>query len=455
MKYIGFDDLTNRIKTIKPVRMLGRVAGNNGALITITGLSGTCRLGDSVMIRLRDGRHIQGEILRFSRDTVEVLPEGASLGVALGDEVELTVKKTFCPDDSWIGRIIDADGQPLDGRPLSEGDQHFEHISAPPPAAQRRALGARIETGNRLFNTILPLARGQRIGLFSGSGVGKSTLIGQFARNTQTDVTVIALVGERGRELREFVEKTLGEDGMARSIIVVATSDRSPLEKRRAAWAAMAVAEYFRDAGRQVLLVVDSLTRFAESHREVALAAGEPASMRGFPPSVSQVIMSLCERAGPGCGDAGDITAIFSVLVAGSDMDEPIADIVRGVLDGHIVLDRKIAERGRFPAVDVLRSVSRSLPDVASRAENETIMVARKLLGAYDSAEMMVQAGLYSKGSDPLVDDAVQCFPALDKFFSEVEPGTAEDSFAALSSCVDVQPADRNSEETDLDPEGS
>ncbi len=243
-----------------------------------------------------------------------------------------------------------------------------------------------------------------------------------FARGVEAEVVVIALVGERGRELREFTEGALGAEGLKRAVVVAATSDQSPLVRRRCLPAAMAVAEHFRDAGQHVLLLADSVTRFAEAHREVALAAGEAASMRGWPPSMAQAVTQLAERAGPGEEGRGDITAVFSVLVPGSDMEDPVADVLRGVLDGHVVLDRRIAERGRFPAIDLLRSVSRSLPGAATAEENALIARARQLLGAWDRAEMMVQAGLYAKGADPLVDAAVAVWPALDAFLAEPSP---------------------------------
>ncbi|ARE40396.1 Flagellum-specific ATP synthase FliI [Rhodovulum sp. P5] len=249
-------------------------------------------------------------------------------------------------------------------------------------------------------------------------------------------MAVIALVGERGREVGEFVTKVLGPEGMARSVVVAATSDQSPMVRRRAAWAAMAVAEHFRDEGKHVLFLADSVTRFAEAHRELALAASETAALRGYPPSTAQAIMSLAERAGPGCDGAGDITAVFSVLVAGSDMEEPVADILRGVLDGHVVLDRRIAERGRFPAVDLLRSVSRSLPEAATGPENAMISQARRLLGAYDRAEMMIQAGLYAAGSDPEIDAAIAVWNRLDAFLAEDSPGGVGESFARLASVL-------------------
>jgi flagellum-specific ATP synthase len=310
---------------------------------------------------------------------------------------------------------------------------------APPAAAQRRGLGERLSTGVAVFDTLLPLVRGQRIGLFAGSGVGKSSLLARFARGVAADVVVIALVGERGRELRDFTERVLGSEGMARSVVVTATSDQSALQRRRCALSALTVAEHFRDQGLHVLLLVDSVTRFAEAHREVALASGEAASLRGYPPSTAHAIMSLAERAGPGGGEAGDITAVLSVLVAGSDMEEPVADIIRGTLDGHVVLDRKIAERGRYPAIDLLRSVSRSLPEAASSAENALISDARRTLGAYDRAEMMVHAGLYVQGTDPVVDRAIRLWPQLDGFLAEDAPAGGPDaSFARLRACLQV-----------------
>jgi len=257
-------------------------------------------------------------------------------------------------------------------------------------------------------------------------------LLGHLARHMQADVVVIALIGERGRELREFVETVLGPEGMRRSVIVAATSDRSPLIRRRCAWTAMAVAEFFRDEGKQVLFLADSITRFAEAHREVATAAGEMPALRGFPSSTSHLIMSLCERAGPGAESMGDITALLTVLVAGSDMDEPIADILRGVLDGHVILDRQIAERGRYPAIDLLRSVSRSLPRAASDEENALIARARALLSSYSRSETMIRAGLYAEGSDPELDQAIRIWPDLDGFLADKEAVSVKNSFARL-----------------------
>ena len=428
-----FSPLRARIAAIPVAVPIGRVTEISRGTLRVCGLERLARQGD----QLRIGQ-IGGEVLQMTPDDITVLTDGAAEGLAIGAAVDLVGPAEIAPDDSWIGRIVDPNGRPLDGKPLFPGAKPRPLRTEAPPAAQRRALGERLSTGVAIFDTLLPLVRGQRIGLFAGSGVGKSSLLAKFARGVAADVVVIGLIGERGRELREFTERVLGPAGMARSVVVAATSDQPALTRRRCAYTAMAAAEHFRDQGLQVLLLADSITRFAEAHREVALAAGESSALRGFPPSLTQAIMGLAERAGPGTGDKGDITAVFSVLVAGSDMEEPVADILRGVLDGHVVMDRKIAERGRYPAIDLLRSVSRSLPGAASAEENELIAEARRLLGAWDRAEMMIQAGLYAKGSDPTIDAAIRVWPALDAFLAEDAPADGiEGSFRRLASVLE------------------
>ena len=433
---VNMKGLLAEFSTLTTCQAIGRVEEIHATTLTVRGLSGVAGLGEQVAINTETGRRVTGEILQMNQSTVTIMPDQNLEGVAIGDEAMLLGPNTIAPDNSWIGHVIDPAGQPIDGSFLMRGSKERSLRNAPPNATKRRALGARLETGIAVFNTLLPLVRGQRLGLFSGSGVGKSTLLSKFAKGMQADVVVIALIGERGREVREFVDSVLGPEGMKRSVVIAATSDQSPLVRRRCVLTAMGVAEHFRDQGLHVLLLADSVTRFAEAHREVALASGEQGSLRGFPPSTSHMIMSLCERAGPGEGHAGDITAIFTVLVAGSDMDEPIADILRGVLDGHVILDRQIAERGRFPAVDLLRSVSRSLPEAASQEENETITHARRLLGAYDRAEMMIQAGLYAAGSDPVIDASIKIWPALDQFLSEDESENCSVSFERLKQAI-------------------
>lgn len=429
-----FSPLRNEIGRIKPSYPIGRVSEIRGGLVSVGGLSKQAVLGDQVRF---GGAARIGEVISLRHGAAEIMAESGGNGLAIGDEVILLGPAEISPDESWKGRVIDPFGQPLDGKPLFRGAISKPVVAPPPKAAERHRLGARLGTGTACFDTVLPLVQGQRIGLFAGSGVGKSNLLSQFARGVEADVVVIALIGERGRELREFVETTLDEKGLRRSIVVAATSDQSAQVRRQCVQSALAVAEYFRDAGQHVLFLADSVTRFAEAHREIALAAGEQPSLRGYPPSVQSAIMSMAERAGPGPTGAGDITAVFSVLVAGSDMEEPVADILRGVLDGHVVMDRKIAERGRFPAIDLLRSVSRSLPWAATEDENLLITEMRKIIAAWENAELMIQAGLYRNGSDPMIDRAIRIWPQLDQFLSLASPaGEVQGSFDLLKSIL-------------------
>lgn len=426
--------LAGEIRAINPVQIWGKTCAILAGIIEIKGLSDHAAMGDRVVILTAAGRAVAGEVVALRDRITTILPEGNADGIAVGNRVRLLGPLEVAPDDSWVGRILDPSARPLDGRPLARGAVARPLVALPPPAATRQRLGPRLETGLAVLNTLLPLVRGQRIGLFAGSGVGKSSLLAQLARGVSADVVVIALVGERGRELREFVEAVLGPEGMRRAVVVVATSDQPALVRRRCALTAMTIAEHFRDRGLHVLFLADSVTRFAEAHREIAVAGGEAPSLRGYPPSTSGAIMTLAERSGPGPEGMGDITAVFTVLVAGSDMDEPVADILRGTLDGHVVMDRAIAERGRFPAIDVLRSVSRSLPGAATDAENRLIADARRLLGAYAGAELMIRSGLYSPGADPVIDRAITVWPALDGFVGEV--GDVEASFARLAAAM-------------------
>jgi flagellum-specific ATP synthase len=428
--------MTRAVAGLRLAHHEGRVISARGGALSLSGLADVARLGDRVHGRTGEVA-IAGEVIRVSAGTVDVLPEGGIEGVALGTRFRLAPPPSLCPDSHWIGRVVDPDGLPLDGRPLLPGPVACEIEAQPPVAGGRRPMGARVGTGYAVFDTLLPIACGQRIGLFAGSGVGKSTLLAGLARSIAADLVVIGLVGERGRELRHFTENVMGQEGMARSIVVAATSDRAPQVRRRAARSATAIAEHFRARGLHVLLIIDSITRFAEAHREIAVSAGEMAGLRGFPASTPSALAALCERAGPGAEGEGDITAVYSVLVAGSDMEEPVADWLRGLLDGHVVLDRGIAERGRFPAVDLVRSVSRSLPEVASEAENRLIGEARRLLGTYDQVETMVRAGLYSQGADPAVDAAIAAWPQLDRFVGMTALPTPEASFTALRQALE------------------
>lgn len=424
--------LSGGISRLKMGSRIGRITKIEANRIEIRGLSDAASLGDMVALKQHGADALHAEIVRIGNNTVVALPEAAPNGVQMGDSVNLQGKMGLSPDKSWLGRVIDPKGQPLDGRPISSGDTQRPLDTPPPSAVGRRPLGGRMATGLMALNTLLPIVAGQRMGLFAGSGVGKSMMLARMAQSIEADVIVVALIGERGREVREFVQNTLGPEGMKRSVVVAATSDTSALMRRNCAKTAMSVAEYFRDQGLQVLFLADSITRFAEAHREIVVAAGEPANLRGFPASTAQQIMKLCERAGPGAGDNGDISAVLSVLVEGSDFEGPIADILRGVLDGHIVLNRDIAERGRYPAIDLLRSVSRSLPAAASDAENQLIAEVRHLISVYEKSEVMVQSGLYAPGSDPQLDRAVKLWPALDSFFGQAGELSIAESFLKL-----------------------
>jgi flagellum-specific ATP synthase len=424
--------LTEQIAGKKLATSMGRVSGISSGEIEIAGLEREARIGDRLVLRRGPNDELHGEVLKIYNNKISMLPDRAPDRVAMGDRVTLHPAPDFAPGNNWIGRVIDPFGEPLDGKPLLRGETARDLMAPPPKAAGRRHMGARLSTGLSVFNTILPIVQGQRIGLFAGSGVGKSTLLAKLAEFMEADVVVMALIGERGREVNHFVQDVLGPEGMKRAVVVAATSDQSALVRRRSAWAAMSIAEHFRDQGKNVLFMADSVTRFAEAHREISAASGEAPALRGFPPSVTPLITGLCERAGPGSEGQGDITAVFSVLVAGSDMDEPIADILRGVLDGHIVLNREIAERGRFPAIDVSRSVSRSLPAAATPEENEAILEVRKFLGSYEQSEVMIRAGLYSEGNDAVLDKAVKIWPELDAFFGKEDPNGVDNSFSRL-----------------------
>ena len=431
-----FDRMTAAVDRVQPIHAAGRITEIAGNIIKVSGLSSDARVGDRLRVI---GMELKGEVLRTSGSSLDAMIEGSSEGLGLGTFVSLSRRPIFAPHEGWIGRVIDPDGIPLDSKPLLPGRHQRQIHTDPPPASERRQMGARLSTGFAIFDTVLPIVRGQRIGLFAGSGVGKSTLLGSLAKRVDADVIVIGLVGERGRELREFVTKSLGPEGMARSVIVAATSDRAAQTRRRCPLAATAVAEYFRDQGKQVLLLMDSVTRFAEAHREVSVASGEAANLRGHPASTPAAIAGLCERAGPGLVDQGDITAIYTVLVSGSDMEEPVADMLRGVLDGHVVLDRTIAERGRFPAIDVPRSVSRSLPDAATLAENKLIQKARLYMGTYAQAELMIQAGLYAAGSDAKIDESITVHEKLEAFIGMQGNQSAAGSFHLLQRALTLE----------------
>lgn len=429
----------------------GQVAGVAGLAVEICGLSHFLSVGDRVQLKGRGGREIPAEIVGFRGGVAQAMTYGASEGLGPGRAALARIPAsgvsrgaTLSVSDNWIGRVIDPLGKPLDGRgALPKGDVPMPVRAAPPEATQRARLGERLDLGVRVLNAFTTCRRGQRLGLFAASGVGKSTLLAMLARHTACDVAVLALVGERGREVREFIEDDLGPAGLKKSVVVVATSDRPPLLRREAAYAAMTVAEHFRDQGKNVLLLMDSVTRFCLALREIGLATGEPPATRGFPPSVFAELPRLLERAGPGPEQpgrkAGHITALFTVLVEGDDHDEPVADAVRGILDGHVILDRRIGEGGRYPAVDVLRSLSRTVPGCNNDAENAIARRARKILALHGDMADLVRLGAYKAGSDPAVDEALEVMPRLEDVLRQgrEERTSLADSFAMVKAALD------------------
>lgn len=424
--------LREQVAGISALHALGRVTAVHGQLVEIGGLETSVRIGDRLRLWRTGGAPVEGEVLRLDRNRIIMLPDEVPRQVALADRVSVLGPALIAPDESWFGRIVDPYGRPLDGCPLTRGPRPLDVVSAPPDLATRKPLGERLSTGLNILNTFLPIARGQRVGVFAGSGVGKSMLLGTLARHLAADVVVLALVGERSREIGEFTRDVLGPEGMARSIVVAASADQAPTARLRCPLAAMRIAESFRDCGAHVLLVIDSVTRFAEAHREVAIASGEMPALRGFPASTPSRVMEFVERAGPGAEGRGDITGVFSVLVAGSDMDEPVADLMRGVLDGHLVLERSLAEKGRFPAIDVLQSVSRALPKVATAPENGALQTARRLISVHEDAAALLKSGLYSAGTDEVLDQAVRFAAEIESFLTGAAPSGVSASFDHL-----------------------
>ena len=391
-----------------------------GLLVECAGLQRRLSVGRRCAVIARDGRRVVCEVVGFRDDRTLLMPFSSVEGVGLGCKAMVAESEPVVyPDPSWLGRVLNAFGEPVDGKgPLERGVDAYPLRNRPPPAHSRRRVEGKIDLGVRALNTLLTCCRGQRMGIFSGSGVGKSVLLSMLARFTGSDVNVIGLIGERGREVQEFLEKDLGPEGLARSVVIVATSDESALMRRQAAYLTLAMAEYFRDRDRDVLCLMDSVTRFAMAQREIGLSAGEPPTTKGYTPTVFAELPRLLERAGPGIGH-GTITGLFTVLVEGDDHNEPIADAVRGIIDGHIVLDRMIAERGRFPALNIRRSISRTLPDCNSESENRLVSRAKRLMATFEDMAEMIRLGAYREGSDNAVDEAIRYREALEDFLAQ------------------------------------
>lgn len=431
--------LAEEIHALDPRRFEGRVTGLSGSLIEATGPIEALALGARATIH--GARIARGEIVGFRGDRALLAPFDSIESIRPGARVVLEGETPIVrPSHAWLGRVVDCFGNPVDGQgPLAQGPRPHLVRSPPPSAHDRARVGGRLDVGVRALNIFAALCRGQRMGVFAGSGVGKSVLMSMLARGANADVIVIGLVGERGREVKEFIEDTLGEDGRRRSVVVVATSDESAARRRLAPHMACAVAEYFRDEGLDVLLLVDSVTRFAMAQREIGLSVGEPPTTKGYTPSVFAELPKLLERAGPGReGELGSITGLFTVLVDGDDHNEPIADAVRGILDGHIVMERSIAERGRYPAVNVLKSISRLMPMCHTAEENALVSRARERLSLYGEMEELIRIGAYKPGADLQVDEAVRVRPALEQVLTQGrdEQTSIDEAFAMLAEAL-------------------
>jgi len=425
------------VSRLDTVRANGLVTQVIGLVVESTGPA--AQIGEICEIR-HSGRNsppVKAEVVGFKANRVLLMPLGEMTGIKPGSEViALGHTQQVAVDESLLGRVLDGLGEPSDGLGPITGP-HVKHCSinaAPPDPLTRRRITEPLQLGIRALDGILTLGKGQRMGIFAGSGVGKSTILGMMARNTTADINVICLVGERGREVREFIESDLGEEGLKRSVVVVATSDKPPLVRLKAPLVATSIAEYFRDQGKDVMLMMDSVTRLAMAQREVGLAVGEPPATRGYTPSVFALLPKILERSGT--SDKGTITALYTVLVEGDDENEPIADTVRGILDGHIWLSRDMAARGHYPAIEVSRSVSRVMPQVTSSAQRAAATRLRETLGTFKEAEDLINIGAYVEGSNPRIDRARRCIDRVWAFLRQgvYETTTFDETVAALES---------------------
>jgi flagellum-specific ATP synthase len=419
----------------------GEVVAVTPGVLRVAGLSPLVALGDLVGVE-SEAAPALGEVIRIEPDGVLVKPFERDEGAALGRACWRIGPHRVAPDLSWTGRVVDALGRPVDGKgPLARGPVSRATVGDPPAPLTRARVGRRLTTGVKAIDVFAPMVAGQRVGVFAGSGVGKSTLLSMLARAKGFDAVVVALVGERGREAREFLEDSLGA-AMARAVVVLATADESAMMRRLAPRTAVAVAEHFRDAGQSVLLIVDSITRYAHALREAALSAGEPPVARGYPPSVFSDLPRLLERAGPGADGTGAITGVFSVLVDGDDHNDPVADAIRGALDGHLVLSRAIADEGRFPAIDLLRSISRLAPRAWTAEERKAVAGLKAMIARFEDTRDLRLMGGYARGADPELDRAVTMTPRLYAYcVQSPDDPPAEDAFRALAAALKVEPS--------------
>jgi flagellum-specific ATP synthase len=425
------DPFFRRLEQISTWRSTGRVKKAVGFLIESEGPY--CSVGECCAIVGADGREHPGEVVGFRGSTVLSMPLDRLDGLRFGDRVITHGARPSLPvGPDLLGRVIDGSGEPLDSLGSYRAEEYRPLYTRPTQPLDRTLIRSPLGCGIRAIDGMLTCGRGQRVGIFGGSGVGKSTLIGMMARGTSADLTVLALVGERGREVREFLEGSLGEEGLKRAVVVVATSDQSPLLRLRAALAATAIAEYFCSQNRQVLLVVDSLTRFAMAQREIGLAAGEPPTAKGYTPSVFSLLAQLVERAGHFGG--GSITAFYSLLMEGDDQQDPLVDAVRALLDGHIILDRRLASEGHYPPISILDSLSRLVTSVCAPEHLSKMERLRQLIAAYAGSEDLIRVGAYQRGTDVVLDKAIDVLPALNLFLRQKkdERSTFEEARAQL-----------------------
>ncbi len=433
-----FDKYLTRVEKTETIHCTGFVISVKGMLIESNGPQSIIGEICSISIPTSD-TSVLAEVVGLNDKIVQLMAYGETTGIEVGSSVVSTgsvLEVGVSPD--LLGRVLDATGKSYDKKPDIITDTYYPVVSSPPDPLDRKPIDKRIVTGVRAIDAFLAIGKGQRMGVFAGSGVGKSTILGMIARNTNADVNVIALIGERGREVIDFIQRDLGEEGLKRSVVIAATSDQSPLCRLRGAYTATAIAEYFRDQGKDVMLMFDSVTRFARAQREIGLSIGEPPAQRGYTPSVFETLPKLLERSGT--SSKGTITGFYTVLVDGDDMDEPISDTVRGILDGHIVLSRSLAQAYHFPAIDILGSISRLANRVSGVKTKEAVASIRKLMAAYAESEDMITVGAYQKGSNATIDAAINAHDAINTFLvqDEFEHTSIEDTMNGLSTLTNI-----------------
>jgi flagellum-specific ATP synthase len=433
-----FEKYLDTAKTCDPIKCVGHITKVQGILLESHGPQAI--IGEICRIELKTGRQVQAEVVGLRDETVQLMVfseiSGIEIGcrvIASGAGLDVAVSKKL------LGRILNALGKAIDGKGDIESPIRYPAMASPPDPYRRPRISERISTGVRAIDGLLAVGRGQRLGIFSGSGVGKSTLLGMIARNTSADVTVVALIGERGREVNEFIENDLGKEGFARSVVIVTPSNSPPLARLRGAFVATAVAEYFRDQGMDVMLLFDSLTRFARAQREIGLASGEPPATRGYTPSMFDAMPKLLERCGT--SERGTITGFYTILVDGDDMDEPVSDTVRGILDGHFILSRNLAKRYHYPAIDILASISRLANIVSGEKTKEAVGIIRRLMADYADSEDLISVGAYKQGSNPRIDAAIAKREDIEKFLTQAieQRSTLKATLKALGEIAGVE----------------